>query len=178
MKQSQTHLSSEAISAFVDGELSASARGRAARHIQTCFECAYAVGVQQQAKESLTCGGGDVDVPTNLLSRLGDIPFSADLGAGGLDDVGLYADESGRFAFRVAAPAAAPKTAGTKDARPGSDHRRGRAFRSSAAAVAVASVIAGPIAAQQSYPAPRGHQIHVGNVLARHADQVSSDLAR
>lgn len=105
MKVGETHLSTEAICAFVDGQLSDGARNRAVRHVRTCFECAYAVGIQQQAKESLTRGGGDLAVPSALLSKLGQIPFSAELEAGRLEDVGLYADEAGRFAFRVAAPA-------------------------------------------------------------------------
>ncbi|WP_153504323.1 zf-HC2 domain-containing protein [Cumulibacter manganitolerans] len=174
MKHSETHLSTEAISAYVDGELTDPARGRAARHVQSCFECAYAVGVQQQAKESLRQDNGEVPVPSTLLSRLGQIPFSADLGPGSLDEVGLYADEAGRFQFRVAAPADSQETTRTTFAG-----RKGRSFRSGAAAVALVSVVATPIGAQQSgHAGARGHQMQVGNVLPRHTDQAQAPLAR
>lgn len=172
MKASDTHLSTEAISAYVDGELSHGARTRAARHIAKCFECAYAVGVQQQAKDSLSCGCDDVAVPSTLLSRLGQIPFSADLGAKGLDEVGLYADEAGRFQFRVAAPA------DPDSSRSSSGNRKGRTFRSSTAAVALISLVAGPMMLQASGPSSRGHQIQVANVLSRHLDHDASPAER
>lgn len=173
MKTSESHLSTEAISAYVDGELSHGARTRAARHIAKCFECAYAVGVQQQAKDSLSCGCEDVDIPTTLLSRLGQIPFSADLGAKGLEEVGLYADEAGHFEFRVAAPVAPEKPS-----RPGNGQRRGRTFRASAATVALLSLVAGPALAQSGDPADRGHQIHVADVLTRHLDHDATHAER
>ena len=174
MRHSETHLSTEAISAYVDGELADGARGRAARHVQACFECAYAVGVQQQAKESLTRDNGEVPVPSTLLNRLGEIPFSADLERGSLDGVGLYADKNGRFEFRVAAPAN-PDGSG----RSSFGGRRGRSLRSGAAAVALASVVVTPMGMQyNSNPAARGHQIQIGNVLPRHTDQTRTNLAR
>ncbi|WP_106848472.1 zf-HC2 domain-containing protein [Blastococcus sp. Marseille-P5729] len=173
MKAFETHLSTEAISAYVDGELAAGARARAARHIATCFECAYAVGVQQQAKDTLSCGCDGVDVPATLLSRLGQIPFSADLGARSLDDVGLYADGAGRFEFRVAAPADPQRSS-----RTGLGNRRGRTFRSSAATVALVGIVAGPVLPQAGGQPARGHQIQVANVLTRHLDHDATPTER
>lgn len=168
MRGSQTHLSTEAISAYVDGELSAGPRERAVRHIGSCLECAYAVGVQQQAKESLSGEASEVAVPQSLLSRLGEIPFSAEL-AGSFDELGIYASESGRFEFRVAAPAARPR-----DTRASSNGRR-RSFRGGAVAVALVSAVAVPAGGAHTQHPVRGHQSPLGHVVQRPADHGTSD---
>ena len=76
-----THLSQDAVAALVDGELSCGAAGRAARHLSGCAQCRMAVQAQREAKSALL-DTADVAVPTDLLSRLRDIPFTADVGAG------------------------------------------------------------------------------------------------
>ena len=70
---STEHLSSEAIAAFVDGELRMSAHLRAAHHLSLCPDCAAEVDAQAQAREVLrdSC---PIAVPTSLLGLLSQIP--------------------------------------------------------------------------------------------------------
>ncbi|RBY94408.1 hypothetical protein DQ244_03580 [Blastococcus sp. TBT05-19] len=78
----ESHLAQEAITALVDGELTAGPAGRAARHLAGCLQCRMAVEAQREAKEALH-GSADVAVPGDLMSRLCAIPFTADVpGAG------------------------------------------------------------------------------------------------
>lgn len=79
MNRSDTHLSIEALAAYVDGELAAGPRLRAAEHVAQCLECGVAVGIQQQSKESLSQSSGTFSVPASLMARLGGIPFEAPL---------------------------------------------------------------------------------------------------
>ena len=50
---STEHLSTEAIAAFVDGELRMNAHLRAAHHLSLCPECAAEVEAQRQARAAL-----------------------------------------------------------------------------------------------------------------------------
>jgi anti-sigma factor RsiW len=77
-----SHLAQEAIAALVDGELSGTAAGRAARHLSGCAQCRLAVEAQREAKEALHTSR-DVAVPGDLLSRLQAIPFTADVSSSG-----------------------------------------------------------------------------------------------
>ncbi|MFE5705477.1 RNA polymerase subunit sigma-70 [Rhodococcus sp. ACS1] len=70
---STEHLASEAIAAFVDGELRMSAYLRAAHHLSICAECAFEVDSQQQARRALR-RSGDVAMPSGLLGLLSQIP--------------------------------------------------------------------------------------------------------
>lgn len=74
----ESHLAQEAIAALVDGELPAGPAGRAARHLAGCAQCRMAVQAQREAKEALH-RSRDVEIPTDLLSRLQAIPFTADV---------------------------------------------------------------------------------------------------
>ena len=76
------HLAQEAIAALVDGELTSGAATRAARHLAGCAQCRLAVEAQREAKSALV-DTHDVAVPTDLLSRLREIPFTADVAGGG-----------------------------------------------------------------------------------------------
>ena len=73
---STEHLSTEAIAAFVDGELRMSAHLRAAHHLSLCPECAAEVDGQGQARAALrdSC---PVDIPHTLLNMLSQIPHRA-----------------------------------------------------------------------------------------------------
>lgn len=73
---STEHLSTEAIAAFVDGELRMTAHLRAAHHLSLCAECAAEVDAQSQARAALrdSC---PIDVPTSLLGMLSQIPHRA-----------------------------------------------------------------------------------------------------
>lgn len=78
----ESHLAQEAITALVDGELTAGPAGRAARHLAGCMQCRMAVEAQREAKEALH-GSPDVAVPGDLMSRLCAIPFTAEMPGSG-----------------------------------------------------------------------------------------------
>ena len=73
---STEHLSTEAIAAFVDGELRMTAHLRAAHHLSLCPECAAEVEAQSQARAALrdSC---PIHIPSSLLGMLSQIPHSA-----------------------------------------------------------------------------------------------------
>lgn len=70
---STEHLSTEAIAAFVDGELRMNAHLRAAHHLSLCPQCATEVEAQSQARAALrdSC---PIVVPRSLLGMLSQIP--------------------------------------------------------------------------------------------------------
>src|SRR4029079_18646132 len=70
---STEHLSTEAVAAYVDGELRMSAHLRAAHHLSLCPDCVAAVDAPPQAREALreSC---PIVVPTSLLGLLSQIP--------------------------------------------------------------------------------------------------------
>ncbi|WP_285188456.1 hypothetical protein [Rhodococcus sp. MEB041] len=67
------HLASEAVAAYVDGELRMNAYLRAARHVSECASCADEVQVQQQARVALQ-GSPEMSMPSSLLGLLHQIP--------------------------------------------------------------------------------------------------------
>lgn len=73
---STEHLSTEAVAAFVDGELRMTAHLRAAHHLSLCPECAWEVDAQRQARTALrdSC---PVAMPSSLLGLLSQIPHHA-----------------------------------------------------------------------------------------------------
>ncbi|WP_163800771.1 anti-sigma E factor RseA [Mycolicibacterium sediminis] len=73
---STEHLSTEAVAAFVDGELSMKVHLRAAGHMSQCPECAAAIDAQGQARTALreSC---PISIPTSLLGALSQIPHHA-----------------------------------------------------------------------------------------------------
>jgi hypothetical protein len=76
---STEHLSTEAIAAFVDGELRMNAHLRAAHHLSLCPQCAAEVEAQQQARAALR-ESHPVNIPSSLLGLLSQIPNQAQLG--------------------------------------------------------------------------------------------------
>jgi hypothetical protein len=75
---STEHLSTEAIAAFVDGELRMGAHLRAAHHMSLCPHCSAEVDAQGQARAALrdSC---PIAIPTSLLGALSKIPHQAPL---------------------------------------------------------------------------------------------------
>ncbi|MBS1690694.1 MAG: RNA polymerase subunit sigma-70 [Actinobacteria bacterium] len=73
---STEHLSTEAIAAFVDGELRMTAHLRAAHHLSLCPQCAAEVDAQSQARTALrdSC---PIVMPSSLLGLLSQIPKHA-----------------------------------------------------------------------------------------------------
>ncbi|MGH3804473.1 MAG: anti-sigma factor family protein [Pseudonocardiaceae bacterium] len=84
------HLAVDAVVAFVDGELGAVARDRAAQHLTTCQSCAAEVAGQRQAR-SVMRSAQCPQVPPQLLAALRDIPHTADL-PGTPDGLAVAAD--------------------------------------------------------------------------------------
>jgi hypothetical protein len=70
---STEHLSTEAIAAFVDGELRMNAHLRAAHHLSLCQQCAGEVEAQRQARSALR-DSRPIAIPTSLLGLLSQIP--------------------------------------------------------------------------------------------------------
>ncbi|MFT7840767.1 zf-HC2 domain-containing protein [Saccharothrix sp. BKS2] len=74
----EQHLLPDAVVAFVDGELSASAHGRAAAHLARCPFCAAEAYSQQQASSAVRAAPTPC-APAGLLARLGAIPEQVEL---------------------------------------------------------------------------------------------------
>ncbi|MGE3287725.1 MAG: anti-sigma factor [Pseudonocardia sp.] len=74
----QTHLTSDAVVAFVDDELSAAAHGRAVSHLRSCPGCASDVAVQRQARSALRSARGP-ELSSSLLHALRSIPRDTEL---------------------------------------------------------------------------------------------------
>ena len=74
---STEHLSTEAVAAFVDGELRMNAHLRAAHHLSLCQLCAAEVDAQRQAREALR-DSQPIRIPTSLLGTLAQIPHRPD----------------------------------------------------------------------------------------------------
>jgi len=72
------HLAVDAVVAFVDGELGAGARDRAAEHVAACQSCAAEVVGQRQAR-TVVRSAGYPQIPAGLLAALRDIPQTAGL---------------------------------------------------------------------------------------------------
>jgi hypothetical protein len=70
---STEHLSTEAIAAFVDGELRMTAHLRAAHHLALCPQCAAEVDAQGQARAALR-DSRPIAIPSSLLGLLSQIP--------------------------------------------------------------------------------------------------------
>jgi hypothetical protein len=73
---STEHLSTEAIAAYVDGELRMKSYLRAAHHLSLCQQCAAEVEGQSQAREALR-DSNPISTPSSLLGLLSQIPNAA-----------------------------------------------------------------------------------------------------
>lgn len=76
----QTHLTSDAVVAFVDDELARRPHARASAHVATCPDCAAEVVAQRQARSALR-GASCPSLPTSLLMSLRSIPQDTELPA-------------------------------------------------------------------------------------------------
>ncbi|MGH3632613.1 anti-sigma E factor RseA [Mycobacterium sp.] len=90
---STEHLSTEAIAAFVDGELRMNAHLRAAHHLSLCAQCAAEVEDQGRARAALR-DSSPIRIPSTLLGMLSQIPDAAPDDPGGMSD--QLADGSAR----------------------------------------------------------------------------------
>jgi hypothetical protein len=92
---STEHLSTEAVAAFVDGELRMTAHLRAAHHLSLCPQCATEVEAQRQARSALrdSC---PIVVPSSLLGMLSQIPHHTPQQSPEQTDQQQLADDPGR----------------------------------------------------------------------------------
>jgi hypothetical protein len=92
---STEHLSTEAVAAFVDGELRMTAHLRAAHHLSLCPQCANEVEAQRQARSALrdSC---PIVVPSSLLGMLSQIPHDTPQQSPEQTDQPQLADDAGR----------------------------------------------------------------------------------
>lgn len=75
MFSSTEHLASEAVAAYVDGELGPIAVERAEAHLRACPECLADVAAQQHARGALhQVRSSDVAAPSSLVGALSNIP--------------------------------------------------------------------------------------------------------
>lgn len=136
MKRADTHLSTEALAAYVDGELAAGPASRADEHIGLCSECRLAVAVQRQSKTSLW-GSSGCEMPSDLMARLSAIPFVADVDTAGVGDRQLSLGSNGAFQFSVAAPVPRSGSAPREEPRFGASRPVGGRHRAVALSAAV-----------------------------------------
>jgi anti-sigma factor RsiW len=149
------HLSDEAVAAFADGALGNGARGRAARHIAQCAECAHAVAVQREAVWALRAAPAPT-LPGGLLDRLRAVPSTTPLSG---PPIAVDTDGSTVFPAYGSAALVAPEPPEPEQRA----HATGRRVRpygllTAAAAVvalgAVGGTVAGTSDAGPSVPAP------------------------
>jgi hypothetical protein len=93
--RSTEHLSTEAIAAFVDGELRMSAHLRAAHHLSLCPDCAAEVDAQGQARAALrdSC---PIAIPNSLLGLLSQIPHHSPQPSAEVGEQPQFADDPTR----------------------------------------------------------------------------------
>ncbi|HEY0638661.1 MAG TPA: hypothetical protein VGD67_13505, partial [Pseudonocardiaceae bacterium] len=89
----EQHLATEAVVAYVDGELSIAAHERATRHLAVCVLCTAEVAAQRQARTAVRTATAP-SMPASLLAALHAIPQSAELPPGPDQ---LSVDEYGQF---------------------------------------------------------------------------------
>lgn len=92
---STEHLSTEAIAAFVDGELRMTAHLRAAHHLSLCTQCAAEVEAQRQARAALR-DSRPIAIPSSLLGLLSQIPQDTAQVPPSVDDQTQFADDPTR----------------------------------------------------------------------------------
>lgn len=171
------HLSEDAVAAFADGVLSASAADRARRHCAECAECSEAVRAQREAALLLRTASNP-SVPADLLSRLATVPMSAPLPppCGGLPTV-LGADgrpmlvaHDPRNAARLAA--AGPNQPPFSQPGPNPAHGHRRVLLPVGILASAAAVVAAGAIGSQLTSVPRPAERQPASVL-----QVSSTLS-
>lgn len=70
---STEHLATEAVAAYVDGELRMNAYMRASQHLEMCSQCRAEVDAQSAARAALR-RSGEITMPARLLGELNQIP--------------------------------------------------------------------------------------------------------
>jgi hypothetical protein len=135
------HLSDEAVAAFADGVLTGHARDRATSHTASCPECGYAVAVQREAVWALRTAPPPA-LPVSLLARLREVPSTTPINVVptvfAADGSAMFSTFSSMASAAVVAPPTPPRTSRSA----GTLRTRLRPVVATAAAVAVAGVVA------------------------------------
>ena len=105
---SEQHLLPDAVVAFVDGELSATAHDRAASHVARCAVCAAEITAQRQAASAVQSANA-FRAPAGLLANLMAIPEQVEMPA--MPD-GLAVTDDGQL-VAVQRPDRVPQLGGT-----------------------------------------------------------------
>ena len=105
---SEQHLLPDAVVAFVDGELSATAHDRAASLVARCPSCAAEIAAQRQAASAVQSGNA-FTAPAGLLANLMSIPEQVEIPS--VPD-GLAVTKDGQL-VAVQRPDRVPKLGGT-----------------------------------------------------------------
>jgi hypothetical protein len=146
----EAHLLPDAVVAFVDGELSATAHDRAATHIARCPLCATDATVQRQARDSVAAAEAP-RMPAGLLAALRAIPTDTDL-PDDVDRLAVTADgqlvavqrpDQATFGSGPVLGSSAPLGTGSSVLRAGGSHGR-RAVQG--AGVVAAGLVLGALA--------------------------------
>ncbi|MBP2370814.1 anti-sigma factor family protein [Pseudonocardia parietis] len=74
----ETHLTLEAVVAYVDDELASGPHDRATRHLERCADCVAEVAEQRRARSALR-GADAPTLPPSLMSALRSIPQDTEL---------------------------------------------------------------------------------------------------
>ncbi|GAA3221515.1 hypothetical protein GCM10017691_06680 [Pseudonocardia petroleophila] len=153
----QTHLTSDAVVAFVDDELARRPHARAVQHVAACPDCAAEVVAQRQARTALR-GASCPSLPSSLLSALRAIPQDTDLPDA---PAGLAVSTEGQLVSVLRAdpaPAARPHPAPGRTAPAPHGFRPGRRLRLGAGVAAASGIAIGALAfgaaALPAVPAP------------------------
>lgn len=101
----QTHLSSDAVVAFVDDELRPAAHRRAADHVGACADCAAEVAAQRQARAALRSACIPA-LSSSLLLSLRAIPQDTELPG---PPAGLAVSADGRLVQPLREPGPGPR---------------------------------------------------------------------
>jgi hypothetical protein len=91
--RAEPHLATDAVVAYVDGELSIAAHERATRHLAGCTQCTAEVAAQRQVRAAVRNAQAPIMPPT-LLAALHAIPHSVELQTSQTE---LVVDEDGEL---------------------------------------------------------------------------------
>lgn len=151
--RAEQHLATEAVVAYVDGELSLAAHERATRHLSRCVLCTAEVAAQRQARTAVRSAASP-STPAALLAALHAIPHSAELppspGELSVDEHGQFVVAQRPLAASAPLGLSAPLGSGAPlgstppfgiTPEPGARHRGSRRLRGGAGVVATGLVI-------------------------------------
>ncbi|QJY44945.1 zf-HC2 domain-containing protein [Pseudonocardia broussonetiae] len=174
----QTHLTSDAVVAFVDDELARRPHARASAHVDACPDCAAEVVAQRQARTALR-GASCPSLPSSLLMSLRSIPQDTELPA---PPAGLAVTAEGQLVSVLrtepapAAPASAPATGVDHGRRPPASRRMRFGTGAAVSGLAIGALALGAATLPASVPAPSADRGVLGGSLLNPSGAVPARL--